>query len=38
MPGLTTRHIEAAPNAEALVRLLINAGERVPPRLRDPNA
>jgi hypothetical protein len=36
MPSLSNRRIEAAASEpEALVRLLIEAGERVPPRLRE---
>jgi HEAT repeat protein len=35
MPSLTTEQIDAVQDAEALVRLLIDAGEDLPPRLRE---
>ena len=35
MPPLTDRQIDAALDAEALVRLLIDAGRDLPPRLRE---
>jgi hypothetical protein len=35
MPDLTTRQIDAAPDAEALVRLLIDAGKDLPPPLSE---
>ena len=38
MPPPNNHPIDAARDAAALVRRLIDAGERVPPRLRDPNA
>src|SRR5712692_237845 len=35
MPPLTNQQIDAARDAETLVRLLIDAGEELPPRLRE---
>ena len=35
MPPLTNQQIDAAPDAETLVRLLIDAGKEMPPRLRE---
>lgn len=35
MPSLSNRRIYAAADAESLVRLLLEAGQRLPPRLRE---
>jgi hypothetical protein len=35
MPSLSNRRIYAAADAEALVRLLVEAGDQLPPRLRE---
>jgi hypothetical protein len=35
VPALKNKQIEAAANAESLARLLIEAGETLPPRLRE---
>jgi hypothetical protein len=35
MPSLSNRRIDAAEDAESLARLLIEAGHRLPPRLRE---